>query len=100
MRSPASEILEIVRTVETSPLPVRKTLEEIRIPKSTLQVWFDRYPTDGLEALEDHRPGPQVVARSPHRMKPSSSVSAQASVFSIGSPCIWRTTIFGMVPCT
>ena len=32
------------------------------------------------------------------RMKPSTSVSAQASVFSIGSPCMWRTVILVMVP--
>jgi hypothetical protein len=32
------------------------------------------------------------------RMKPSTSVSAQSSVFSIGSPCMWRTVILVMVP--
>ena len=32
------------------------------------------------------------------RMKPSTSVSAQASVFSIGSPCMWRTVILVIVP--
>jgi putative transposase len=35
MRYPASEKLEIIRTVETSPLPVRRTLAQIGIPKST-----------------------------------------------------------------
>ena len=34
MRYAASEKLEIIRTVETSPLPVRKTLDQIGIPKS------------------------------------------------------------------
>ena len=32
MRYPASEKLEIIRTVETSRLPVRKTLDKIGIP--------------------------------------------------------------------
>jgi hypothetical protein len=33
------------------------------------------------------------------RIKPSTSASAHSSVFSIGSPCIWRTVILVMVPC-
>jgi hypothetical protein len=32
MRYPASEKLEIIRTVEISPLPVRRTLAQIGIP--------------------------------------------------------------------
>ena len=43
MRYPASEKLEIIRTVETSPLPVRRTLAQIGIPKSTFYAWLDRY---------------------------------------------------------
>ena len=35
MRYSASEKLEIIRAVETSALPVRKTLAMIGIPKST-----------------------------------------------------------------
>jgi len=42
MRYPASEKLEIIRTVETSPLPVRRTLAQIGIPKSTFYAWLDR----------------------------------------------------------
>ena len=34
------------------------------------------------------------------RRKPSTSLSAQASIFSIGSPCMWRTVILVMMPCT
>ena len=41
MRYPASEKLEIIRTVETSPLPVRRTLVQIGIPKSTFYAWLD-----------------------------------------------------------
>jgi putative transposase len=61
MRYPASEKLEIIRLVETSPLPVRRTLAQIGIPKSTFYAWYDRYLTGGLEALEDHRPRPKRV---------------------------------------
>ena len=61
MRYPASEKLEIIRTVETSPLPVRRTLDQIGIPKSTFYAWYDRYLAGGLEALEDRKPRPKRV---------------------------------------
>jgi putative transposase len=61
MRYPAAEKLEIIRTVETSVLPVRKTLAKIGIPKSTFYAWYDRYAAGGLDALEDHRPRPRRV---------------------------------------
>ncbi len=61
MRYPASEKLEIIRLVEQSALPVRRTLEQIGIPKSTFYAWYDRFQTGGLEALEDRRPRPRRV---------------------------------------
>jgi putative transposase len=61
MRYSASEKLEIIRTVETSSLPVRKTLDRIGIPKSTFYAWLDRYVSGGLDALDDHRPEPKRV---------------------------------------
>ena len=61
MRYPAAEKLEIIRLVETSPLPVRRTLAQIGIPKSTFYAWYDRYVSGGLEALEDRRPRPRRV---------------------------------------
>ena len=61
MRYPAAEKLEIIRLVETSPLPVRRTLAQIGIPKSTFYAWYDRYQAGGVEALEDHRPRPRRV---------------------------------------
>jgi putative transposase len=61
MRYPASEKLEIIRTVETSPLPVRRTLAQIGIAKSTFYAWLDRYAVGGLDALEDHKPRPGRV---------------------------------------
>ncbi len=61
MRYPASEKLEIIRLVEQSPLPVRRTLIQLGIPKSTFYAWYDRFAAGGLDALEDHRPRPRRV---------------------------------------
>ena len=61
MRYSASEKLEIIRTVETSHLPVRRTLSKIGIPKTTFYTWLDRYAAGGLEALEDRKPRPKRV---------------------------------------
>jgi putative transposase len=61
MRYPASEKLEIIRTVETAPLPVRRTLAQIGVAKSTFYAWLDRYAVGGLDALEDRKPRPGRV---------------------------------------
>jgi transposase InsO family protein len=61
MRYPASEKLEIIRTVETSHLPVRRTLDKIGIPKTTFYAWLDRYAAGGLDALEDRKPRPRRI---------------------------------------
>jgi putative transposase len=70
MRYPASEKLEIIRTVETSPLPVRRTLAQIGIPKSTFYAWLDRHAADGLEGLQDRKPCPgRVWNRIPDKIR-------------------------------
>ena len=61
MRYAASEKLEIIRTVETAHLPVRRTLDKIGIPKTTFYAWLDRYAAGGLDALEDRKPRPMRV---------------------------------------
>jgi len=61
MRYPASEKLEIIRLVEESTLPVRRTLEKIGIPHATFYRWYDLYHTGGPEALEDQQPKPDRV---------------------------------------
>lgn len=61
MRYPASEKFEIIRTVETSHLPVRRTLDKIGIPKTTFYAWLDRYAAGGFDALEDRKPRPKRV---------------------------------------
>ena len=61
MRYPASEKLEIIRTVETSHLPVRRTLDKIGIAKTTFYAWLDRYAAGGFDALEDRKPRPKRI---------------------------------------
>jgi putative transposase len=58
MRYPACEKLEIIRLVEQSHLPVRRTLDKIGIPRATFYRWYDLYRCRGPEALEDGHPGP------------------------------------------
>ncbi|MFS4439165.1 IS3 family transposase [Paracoccaceae bacterium GXU_MW_L88] len=53
MRYPASEKLEIIRTVEASHLPARQTLAMLGIPRTTYYRWYDRWSEGGLDALED-----------------------------------------------
>jgi transposase-like protein len=53
MRYPASEKLKIIRLVEESTLPVRRTLEKIGIQHATFYRWYDLYQTCGPESLDD-----------------------------------------------
>jgi putative transposase len=61
MRYPASEKLEIIRLVEQSHLPVRKTLEKLGVSRASFYRWCDLYQTGGLEALEDKPARPSRV---------------------------------------
>ncbi len=61
MRYPASEKLEIIRLVEQSHLPAKRTLEMLGIPKTTFYRWYDRYTAFGEAGLEDRRPHPGRV---------------------------------------
>src|SRR5210317_2471304 len=54
MRYPASEKLEIIRTVEGSHLPTKQTLDMLGIPRSTFYRWYDLYLEDGLDGLSDN----------------------------------------------
>jgi putative transposase len=58
MRYPASEKLEIIRLVEQSHLPARRTLEKLGIAKTTFYRWYDRYNAFGMAGLEDRSSGP------------------------------------------
>ena len=61
MRYPASEKLEIIRSVEQSHLPVRRTLEKLGIQPARFYRWYDRLQTGGPEALEDKASRPTRV---------------------------------------
>ena len=61
MRYPASEKLEIIRLVEGSHLPTKRTLDKLGIPRTTFYRWYDRYLAGGPDALEDRSPKPSRV---------------------------------------
>ena len=61
MRYPAAEKLEIIRLVEQSHLPVRRTLDKLGIARATFHRWYDRFLTGGGDALDDRRPRPGRV---------------------------------------
>ncbi|KZL24660.1 hypothetical protein PsWM33_02470 [Pseudovibrio sp. WM33] len=61
MRYPVHEKLEIIRLVENSHQPIKRTLEHLGIPRSTFYVWVDRYLEGGVEALEDRISRPSKV---------------------------------------
>jgi len=58
MRYNQSEKTEIIRMVEDSQLPVKKTLEELDINRSTFYSWYHRYNEDGIDGLSDRWKGP------------------------------------------
>ena len=61
MRYPASEKLEIIKIVEQSHLPAKKTLDQLGIARRTFYRWYDRYVEGGPEALEDRPSRPNRV---------------------------------------
>lgn len=58
MRYAQAEKMEIIRIVEESQLPVKRTLEELDINRSTFYDWYRRYLEDGYEGLANQRPTP------------------------------------------
>jgi transposase InsO family protein len=61
MRYPAEEKLEIIRLVEQSHLPAKRTLDQLGIARRTFYRWYDRYLEGGPEALEDRPSAPSRV---------------------------------------
>ena len=61
MRYPASEKLEIIRIVEQSHLPAKRTLDQLGIARRTFYRWYDRFLEGGPEALEDRPSTPGRV---------------------------------------
>jgi putative transposase len=58
MRYSQSEKMEIIRVVEQSALPVKRTLAEMDINKSTFYQWYQRYLEYGYDGLADKKPTP------------------------------------------
>jgi putative transposase len=59
VRRTASEKMEIIRLVEGSDLPVKVTLRQLGVPRSTFYGWYQRYEADGLDGLQDQKPTPR-----------------------------------------
>jgi putative transposase len=61
MRYPAAEKLEIIRLVEQSHLPVRRTLRQLGVPPATFYRWYERLRAGGSEALADRPSRPDRI---------------------------------------
>jgi transposase InsO family protein len=59
MRYSQAEKMEVIRLVEESALSVKRTLEELDIPRSTFYGWYRRYTEDGYNGLSDGKPHPK-----------------------------------------
>ena len=51
MRRSAAEKQEIIHLVEHSALPVKRTLAEIDVPRSSFYRWYQRHQQDGPDSL-------------------------------------------------
>jgi transposase-like protein len=56
----AAEKREAIRLVEESDLSVRRTLQELQIPRATFYRWYRRYAEAGMDGL---RPRPSAARR-------------------------------------
>jgi putative transposase len=64
IRTGEAEKREIIHLVEHSALSVKKTLDELQVPRSTFYRWYKRYLEEGEEGLVDHRPNPHQICPS------------------------------------
>jgi putative transposase len=70
MKPSPSDRVEIIRLVEESHLPARRTLELLGIARSSFYRWYDRYQRGGPEALADRPSRPdRVWNRIPDEMR-------------------------------
>ena len=59
IRRTQEEKMEIIHLVEHSSLPIRKTLKELDIPRSTCYRWYIKYQEEGFDGLADRKPNPR-----------------------------------------
>jgi transposase InsO family protein len=55
IRYTPEEKLEIIHLVEHSNLSVKKTLEELQVPRSTFYSWYQRYQEHGMDGLKNKK---------------------------------------------
>jgi len=56
MRLSQAEKMEVIRLVEGSALPVKQTLREMDVPRSSFYRWYRRYQEHGYEGLANRPP--------------------------------------------
>lgn len=56
IRYTSEEKLEIIHLVEHSNTSIKRTLEELEIPRSTFYSWYQRYQEEGVEGLQGKHP--------------------------------------------
>ena len=59
MRYSPAEKMGVIRLVEESILPARRTLRELGLSRSTFYIWYRRYAERGYAGLENRKPGPR-----------------------------------------
>ncbi len=59
MRYSQSEKMEIIRIVEESELPIKRTLEELDVNRSTFYKWYQKYNKNGYEGLNNQNSAPK-----------------------------------------
>ncbi len=70
IRKGEAEKREVIHIVEHSALSVKKTLDELQVPRSTFYRWYKQYLLEGEAGLIDHRPNPhQFWNRIPMKVK-------------------------------
>ena len=55
IRYKPEEKMEIIHLVEHSNLSVKKTLEELQVPRSTFYSWYQRYQEHGMDGLKNKK---------------------------------------------
>jgi transposase InsO family protein len=59
MRRTAAEKMEIIRVVESSVLPISRSLDELDVSRRTFYRWCRAYHHGGFEALKNRKAGPR-----------------------------------------
>ena len=70
MRCSQAEKMEIIHLVEHSNLSIKKTLEELDVPRSNFYRWYQRYQEDGYDGLAEKKPrAKRIWNRIPEEVK-------------------------------